>query len=178
MKKLLAILLAVVMTCTLVFSVYAADETLNATGNADEDVNVTVKVEVTETKYHVDITWDDLTFVYKTTKGEWNPSTHEYDDVDSGWENDTATVEIVNHSNAGIAISKTYVANDATAGKGVVATVGELTKATLPSAEGKATDSADLKSSFTVSVAGQTPADTETQETFKVGTITITISAN
>ena len=118
MKKLLAIILAVVMTCTLVFAVSAADETLEATGAADQDVNVTVEVEVLETVYHVDITWGNLTFVYKTTKDDWNPGTHDYDTIEKGWINSTATIEIVNHSNTGITVEKSYVADEENAAKG------------------------------------------------------------
>ena len=175
MKKLLAIILAVVMTCTLVFAVSAADETLEATGAADQDVNVTVEVEVLETVYHVDITWGNLTFVYKTTKDDWNPGTHDYDTIEKGWINSTATIEIVNHSNTGITVEKSYVADEENAAKGVVATVGNPSKASLPSAYGKTLDSDEIKSTISVSVEGQTPADTEATGTFTVGTITITI---
>lgn len=177
MKKLLAILLAVVMTCTLVFSVSAADgDTSTAAGQNDShEVKVTVNDE-TETVYNVDIQWASLSFTYDYSKGAWDSENHTYDGGNGAWVNAgsdgkvTETFSVINHSNAPVTVTGAYAANGST---GVTVEV-TVANGSLPTAEGvDLGDLSSLTATVTVTVSGE-PTD-KTADNAVVGNINITI---
>ena len=183
MKKFLAIMLAVVMTCTLVIGVAAS--TTPDEENENHKVQAKVETVATGTVYSVDIAWGSLVFTYKDdTLGTWNPSTHDYDNKGTdGWKiNETtvaqtveATVTITNHSNSAVDVKTTYA--DAEGNDNVTVTVAgaSVTAITeLPSAEGKATDAQDLQTTFTVSVTGRPDSNVGTTAV-DLGTISVTV---
>lgn len=168
MKKFLAIILAVVMTCTLVFAVSAADSDNAAAQSGTQNVNVTVNNE-TDTVYNVDIQWTGLSFIYDYNKGTWNSQTHEYADAAEGWQNDEETITVINHSNAPVYLAAEYVPDGVT---GVTVEVN-VANGSLPTAEGvDPSDVSSLTATVTVTVGGA-PADKAFSG--KVGAVTITI---
>lgn len=177
MKKLLAILLAVVMTCTLVFSVSAAEgDTSTAAGqNGSHEVKVTVNNQ-TETVYNVDIQWTGLSFTYNYDKGDWQSNSHTYENESGAWVGAgsdgkvTETINVINHSNAPVTVTGEYAANGST-GVTVAVTVAN---GSLPTAEGvDLSDVSSLTATVTVTVSGE-PTD-KTANNAVVGNINITI---
>ena len=177
MKKLLAILLAVVMTCTLVFSVSAADgDTSTAAGQNDShEVKVTVNDE-TATVYNVDIQWTGLSFTYDYSKGDWQSDSHTYANESGAWVGAasdgkvTETINVINHSNAPVTVTGEYAANGST---GVTVEV-TVANGSLPTAEGVALGNlSSLTATVTVTVSGE-PTD-KTANNAVVGNINITI---
>ena len=103
MKKLFALILAVVMICAMSVSVFAADTTEhiigNGTGNTTDNdsytdglaenlafpnagtynVNVTATVGQVEHRYAVDITYPNMTFDVAASNLVWNVNTLKYD---------------------------------------------------------------------------------------------------
>lgn len=177
MKKLLAILLAVVMTCTLVFSVSAADgDTSTAAGQNDShEVKVTVNDE-TATVYNVDIQWTGLSFTYDYSKGAWDSENHTYNGGNGAWVGAaldgkvTEIIKVINHSNAPVTVTGAYAANGST---GVTVEV-TVANGSLPTAEGvDIGDVSSLTATVTVAVSGE-PTD-KTANNAVVGNINITI---
>ena len=175
MKKLLAILLAVVMTCTLVFSVSAADSETKAEQNGSHEVKVTVNNQ-TETVYNVDIQWTGLSFTYNYDKGDWQSDSHTYANESGAWVGAgsdgkvTETINVINHSNAPVTVTGAYAANGST---GVTVEV-TVANGSLPTAEGvDLGDLSSLTATVTVTVSGE-PTD-KTANNAVVGNINITI---
>jgi len=115
MKKIIAMLLAIVMVCALSVSAFAAVNDANLSTDLD-DINVTgayVK-ETREQEYHIDITWEDMTFTYTEDKDEWNEDAGVLDwtSVTTGsWNKTTATITVTNRSS--VAVDADFVLTDA-----------------------------------------------------------------
>lgn len=97
MKKMLAMILALAMVLSMSVTAFAATIE-DAPGSAAEDVTVDISAGVT--KYHVVVTWTSMDFKY--TKGEWNVTDHEYEEGVWGSNGNTATITVMNNSNASI----------------------------------------------------------------------------
>ena len=168
MKKMLALILALAMVLSMSVTAFAE----NLTGNGSENTNVTVQVTEPVKVYKINITWDSLQFVYAL--GTWSTEKHIYEG--GKWDNTSAKITVVNHSNADVNVEATV--SDQTTADNVTVTYPKTGKFVLLSAADvalnapTAIDKANAKI-YTVSVSGTpTKAMTETV----VGKITITIS--
>ena len=170
MRKLLSIL-ALVLIVALCASFAVSAEKLTALGSVSKDIVVTYG-DVTNDPtvvYSVDVTWDDVTFVYNAGTTKWNPEDHEYNVAgnDASWTDANGAVIVTNHSNADVAVTVSFdKASNGTATINV--TNGSFT---LASAVGKAFSAADSKTA-TLTAAG-IPSSNAT-----IGTVTVAIAAN
>ncbi len=174
MKKFFALALALVLTCALAVTCFAA--TANTTTPATGAVKATYVAGATNTDkvYSVDVTFGDMNFTYTdTATGAWNPENHSYPDtVPAAWNKTSADITVKNHSNAAVAVTVAYAKDAGYTG----AVNGAISEGSfdLESAEGTAVAEAPAKTvTFTISGA---PENTMTTAT-TVGTITVTIAA-
>lgn len=121
MKKLLALILAVMMIATLSITAFA-DSTINdgyvdADGNTKEGnwptdgngtstgaVNVQIGDQTTQALiYYVEVSWKTMTFTFVFNDGaNWNPETHSYNSANGAWQADAEngiTTEIATNDN-------------------------------------------------------------------------------
>lgn len=109
MKKIISLILAAVLVLSMAMIASATTYDSDPTGSEVQwqDSNTesqTAKILVTGDRnpvYNVEVTWTSLEFTY--SYGDdllWNPATHEYDNQQVGWGTRSATVTVVNHSNA------------------------------------------------------------------------------
>lgn len=170
MKKIIAIILAALMTATFALSAVAAD----APGPTDIDVKAKyVEAITTGTKYSVDISWGKMEFTY-TVSGtkEWNPATHSYDDDVTGqWTSQGNNVVVENHSNTGITANFAFSAGNKYSG---VTYSFNHPSLTIPSAVGKSLNDTSLVATTNLTLGGTIEADVTTMTV--IGTITVTIS--
>lgn len=172
MKKLIAILLAVMMMATLSMSVFA--ETV------DKSQDITVKGEyedktTTPDKIVTDISWGAMEFTYtKSGQMDWDDKNHKYDDNTKGaWTATGNTVTVINHSNVAVVASFKFEAD--TEYSGITGTFSSPT-IELKSAVGVGTTEAELATltgTTTLSLSGDLKSGTAEGTT--VGTITVTI---
>lgn len=184
MKKLAALALCLTTVFTLGTSASAADTLSSTTAGSntssqqvkgtyrDDNTNVTV--------YSVDIEWSNFNFVYnKGSKGAWNPTTHTYSEkTPTGWGDQTGTIKMTNHSNAGVGYTLSCEVNskysdDFYLGTSKDSMLGTNT-GTLKTAEGTTVTNAPSKQ-LTIYPGGSLPAGTNDAN---VATLTITIGAS
>ena len=105
MKKLFAFFLAIVMIATIAIPV-SAEATIDSHGDsATITVSGIFLPSGGEFKtISVDLVWDEMTFTYiKTSSGDWNPDTHEYEGgIEGAWSEETSTITVTNHSDVEI----------------------------------------------------------------------------
>lgn len=174
MKRILVTILITAMLLAMTTTAFAA--TIEENGGSDTiSVNAQYVDGVTgATKYSVDVSWGVMQFTYETSGTKtWNAEHHRYDIVSStgAWNATGNEITVTNHSNTGITASFAFSA--LTNYKDVT---GSFTKAsiTLPTAEGRATDAADLTGKTTLTLGG-TLAESAVSMT-KIGVVTVTIS--
>lgn len=171
MKKTIAIVLALALLLSLTITAFAA-----TVEGSNESVSQVVKgtytAKETRTVYSVDITWSTMEFTYNEAyKGEWNPTTHKYENAtEAGWTG-TGTVTVTNHSNTAITATPSYKANDAYKAAGMTFSVAALNIATADNGANGAAGTAQT-GTITVAPNGTLPEGTKNAE---IGTITITI---
>lgn len=137
MKKLLAILLAVVLTLTMAVVVFAANDVTSDGGTDTGNVDVDIKkpgdmpntsdddlddVDPRDATYRIDLTGiDGLTFEY--THGNYNADTMKYEN--GSWTSETSkTIKVENRSNTTVGISAKFPSSADSATKdGVTATL-------------------------------------------------------
>ena len=119
MKKIFALILAVMMIATMSVTAFAA-ETVTTDG---DKVDITVNGTYTPStgageKISVLVEWDAMTFTYtEGSAGTWNPETHSYDGTtNGGWSTDTATITVTNHSNVAVTATLAWAKNTALTG--------------------------------------------------------------
>ena len=105
MKKLFAFFLAIVMIATIAIPA-SAEATIDSHGDsATITVSGIFLPSGGEFKtISVDLVWDEMTFTYiKTSSGDWNPDTHEYEGgIEGAWSEETSTITVTNHSDVEI----------------------------------------------------------------------------
>ena len=100
MKKIISIALALVLTCALAVTCFAALNATNGTGTEAKDVTVTITGGNNDTKvYGADLVWDtELAFSYGKT---WSTTDLKYnDDANGRWDDNEVSVAVKNRSNA------------------------------------------------------------------------------
>ena len=183
MKKLFALILAVLMIASLSVIGFAAEVDGGTTG--DVNVNVTdkngnqLKDEDVTDIYYIVVSWNKLNFTFVTEQSigdlKWDAENHKYANLVGQWkdaDNDGSVITITNHSNATVNISAAF-ANDSKTSDVNLGVTAALTNGdkTLQSAVGTTVANAPY-TTYTVSVNG-TPT---MLETYKVDTVTVTIS--
>ncbi len=167
MKKLFALVLAVMMIATMSVTAFAAT---NEGGDTSINVKGTyVAAQGAGEKISVDVEWAGMEFTYtEGTAGEWLPNEHKYAANAAGaWSDNKGTVTVTNHSNVAVTATLSF----APAVDGVIGTFDKNTLA-LASAENTAVAEAPNDTAqFGISGA----AITETKDT--LGTITVAIAA-
>lgn len=172
MKKIISLILAMVMVLSLSVTVFAA-ELDNDTKQEEIDVSAKYVDGVSGgTVYSVDLNWGAMEFTYTVSGSSvWNPDTHTYDTTTSDtWTASGNEITITNHSNAAIKATFAFSALDAYKDVTGSFSAAELN---LPSAEGKATDAAELTATTALTLAGELPSTATTMT--KIGAITVVI---
>lgn len=170
MKKFFALALALVLTCTLAVTCFAAPAAENGDVTATYTKGATAGVV-----YSVNVAFGDMAFTYTAeSEGTWNPETHAFDNkTPAAWtctENQNK-VTVTNHSNAAVNVTVTYASE--TAYSTVTGSVANGSFE-LPSAVGKAVGAAELTKTATLTLDGAL-ASTHTAGA-KIGTVTVSFS--
>lgn len=135
MKKIGALVLALVMALSLTVTAFADTITSVASGSNSASTEVKGKFEMAEgttvssdKKYKVDIAWGDMQFTYtmtstSTTALVWDPETHTYKGDEGSTTSGAWTcsangnkVTLTNHSNAKMKAAFTFTAEDRAGG--------------------------------------------------------------
>ena len=160
-----------IMIIVMATSSFAATGVDNG-GSETGDVNVIIDKENVDIVYSVDIVWESLEFTYSLGNGTWDPETHTVTGGSADWNNSEAKITVTNHSNAAVDIKAVFEDETTTASKNEV--TATLSNNDFQLAAGKLNDpDGAAKAQTTVTVSG-TPS---TEDTFTVGTITVTVSA-
>lgn len=133
MKKMISIVLALVLTCALAVTCFAA-LAANGTGTDSKDVTVSVTAGNDDTKvYGADLVWDaEVAYSYGKT---WSTTELKYvDNADGTWTDNAVSVGVKNRSNAELYATVEFTASNAavTAAEGAqtltcpAATVGAM----------------------------------------------------
>lgn len=172
MKKLVSFVIAATMVAAMCTTAYAADETLT---NGSKRIDVEAKYEgatSTPAVYSVDVSWGAMQFTYSASGTmDWDAASHTYvDNTDAGWSAEGNTVTVTNHSNAEITAAFSFLALDAYE---TIMGSFDVESVTLPSAENKAVDAAELSETASLMLDGT--LDSSITDFTKVGVITVTI---
>ena len=115
MKKIIAMLLAIVMVCALSVSAFA-DTQNNLTDNTTSDVKGTYNQSAhAETAYVIEITWGAMQCTYNVDTKYWDTDTHTWENPAEGayWSYSGNTIKVVNNSSVGITVTPAFDAEDA-----------------------------------------------------------------
>lgn len=112
MKKLTALLLAIMLVAAMPTTVFAASIT-TAGGSNSADVTGSYEAgSATGTVYSVEVSWGSMAFTYTgASTGTWNPDTHAYSGtVSAAWScaENANKITVTNHSNKAVAAALTY----------------------------------------------------------------------
>ena len=172
MKKLVSLLAAAALTCTMGTTAFAADQDGVSTGSILLMSRVPIRPQSGAVVYSVDIAWTDMSFTYTGAgEGTWDPETHQYSGSSEGaWTASNDSITVTNHSNAAVKATASYQAE--TGYESTTMTFGN-NEATVATAVGTEVASAP---SATITV---TPGGTlaESANGGKIGTITVSIAA-
>lgn len=172
MKKLFALILALVMMTALSVPAFAAESPVKAEEMGDAaEITVTgiYKLVDGSTVYDVDIAWTSMEFTYTQTN-TWVPSVNgggSYRPTGEGqWSTEGGTVTVTNNSNADVAATLTFTTDV----DGITGTIAN-NSFTLESAVGKAEAPSKIatltiEGPFTIGQSGNT-----------IGTITVKLAA-
>lgn len=172
MKKMISLLAAAALVCTMGTTAFAADQDGVNTGSYSADVKGTYQAGGSDAVYSVDIAWTDMSFTYTGAgEGTWNPETHQYEGgTEASWTDSNASVTVINHSNAAVKATASYQAE--TGYESTTMTFGN-NGATVATAEG--TEFAKAPSAtITITPTGSLA---QTANGGKIGTITVSIAA-
>ncbi len=173
MKKMISLLAAAALVCTMSTTAFAADQTGVNTGEYSNNVKGTYQAgSASATVYSVDIAWTNMNFTYTGAgEGTWDPETHQYSGSSEGaWTASDDSITVTNHSNAAVKATAKFEADSGY--ESTTMTFGN-NEATVATAVGTEVASAP---SATITV---TPGGTlaESANGGKIGTITVSIAA-
>ncbi|MBE6113909.1 MAG: hypothetical protein E7191_02405 [Erysipelotrichaceae bacterium] len=179
MKKLITLAISALMVLSLGTTVFATSTSITDSANFNSidpiDVLVNVNVDVTETKYKIDVVWSNLVFTYTFDDYVWNPGNHTYSTDETGrWSHNEGTVTVTNHSNKTVTVDASCPDNIA---DGVDVTFnmtnGDEELETADANERLGDEEKADKVVYTVSVNGQ--PNSRTQQTLTVAEVTLSI---
>ena len=173
MKKLVSMLAAAALVCTMSTTAFAADQTGVNTGDYTADVKGTYQASGSgAVVYSVDIAWEDMSFTYTAAgQGTWDPENHSYTGGSEASWSSSKNITVTNHSNAAVTATAAFQADPGYTD--VTMTFGENNGNTIATAVGTQVGEAP---SATITV---TPGGTlaESANGGKIGTITVSIAA-
>lgn len=193
MKRLVSILSATLLVCSLAFTSLAASSPESPDGptkspdggvvfesvTSNEYIDVQIKMTEAAAVYNVVVEWDTMQFTY-TDGRTWQPSSHTYTGTGGSW-SEAKTVTVTNHSNRPVDI--TGAITDSISNDGVTPAISAsaASATTLKSADSDgiyaSVPSAD-KVVYSVSVSGDPTVSPDKYADFTdTGVITITIAA-
>ena len=200
MKKLLAIVLALVLALSMTAVAFAAENTdrsPNPTISVEKGTDLTddnnsakaeVWVLIDESKlpedptdvdpdgddvvYNVAINATGADFEYEFN-ANYNPATHKYEG--GSWTKDTGTIVVTNNSNTSITVTAKWE-NGGTKNDVAASLTDENTAVTLPSAVNKAVGDTTLDKTYTVAVTNPTTTTPSTFDNFLLDNVVITIA--
>lgn len=177
MKKILALVLAVVLVMGLATTAFAVNPIEEINGTDSKDVKVTYVADDEVAVYRVDITWGSMEFTYtEANVGTWQPESHTYTgNTEAKWECEEAdkTITVANHSNVGVDVELAFKKSADTAYANVT---GSLSKPTIELNRAEAnTEFNTAPSGSSVLTLGGTIADQEAG-TYTVGSVTVTLN--
>ena len=171
MKKILALALALVLTCALAVTCFAAEtatiDGAAGTGSDSKNVTATISSGNDDTKvYGADLTWDaEVTYSYGKT---WSPSELNYvNNAEGQWTDNVASVTVENRSNGVLYAAVAFAAEDGITLDQSTAATQQLTCTEATVGAKGAAQTATFK--LAGNLAGKTSGT-------KVGTITVTFS--
>ena len=178
MKKILALVLALMLVFSTSIIAFADQEVTSNDGTSDSSVKVEIvpstwtgdytDVDPTGATYDIDIDLLEVTFKY--TFGAYDSDNHTY--ANTGWDKTTADITVKNHSNTSIKVEAAF--NGAVTANGVTASLTKASIAKIESAVGKAaTDEATPKDTITVAIDGAVPTTTTG---YQLTTVRLTIT--
>ena len=173
MKKMISLLAAAALVCTMSTTAFAADQTGVNTGEYSNNVKGTYQAGSSgAVVYSVDIAWTDMSFTYTGAgEGTWDPETHQYSGSSEGaWTASDDSITVTNHSNAAVKATAKFEADSGY--ESTTMTFGN-NGATVATAVG--TDVASAPSATITVTPGGTLA--ESADGGKIGTITVSIAA-
>ncbi len=171
MKKLAALILAATLAFSMSTAAFASAN--DGTAGTDIDVNAKYVDGVTAaTTISVDVTWDAMEFTYTVSGTKtWDAAKHDYTvSTSDAWSASGNEIRVTNHSNAAV---KAEFAFDALPEYNTVNGAFSETELSLPTAEDKAVDAAELTGKTALTLSGELHKDTTAMT--KVGTVTVTI---
>ena len=173
MKKMISLLAAAALTCTMGTTAFAADQDGVKTGDYTADVNGTYQAGISgDVVYSVDIAWTDMSFTYTGAgEGTWDPETHQYSGSSEGaWTASDDSITVTNHSNAAVKATAKFEADSGYESTTMSFGNNEATVATAVGTEVASAPSATI----TVTPGGTLA---ESANGGKIGTITVSIAA-
>ncbi len=173
MKKMISLLAAAALTCTMGTTAFAADQDGVKTGDYTADVNGTYQAGISgDVVYSVDIAWTDMSFTYTGAgEGTWDPETHQYIGSSEGaWTASDDSITVTNHSNAAVKATAKFEADSGYESTTMSFGNNEATVATAVGTEVASAPSATI----TVTPGGTLA---ESANGGKIGTITVSIAA-
>lgn len=107
MKKVLAMLLALVMVLSLgTVAMASSNISGGTTGKTEGDIIVNVEGGSVAPVYSITVVWTSLTFTYQQGAAHWDSENREYDYDAGKWANgNTGTITVTNKSNVAIDVS-------------------------------------------------------------------------
>ena len=170
MRKITAFALSLILALSVSVTAFAAE---TSTGGGDTNIPVTGQYQagaVSAEVISVDLAWDAMDFTYTApSRGDWNPQTHEYENVTAGgWAPATTgtdpKITVTNHSNAEITAG--FAFNGAVEGLN-----GSFTKTALVLRSAEGTEVANAPKGETVFSVSGSSIDADKN----LGTITVTV---
>ena len=112
MKKLTALLLAIMLVAAMPTTVFAASITTAGGSNSANVTGSYVAGSAGDTVYSVDVAWGSMAFTYTgASTGTWQPSTHTYSSATAaGWScaDGANMITVTNHSNTAVTAALSY----------------------------------------------------------------------
>lgn len=174
MKKAISLVLVLILFLSLSINCFAETQKVTQVGTPiTKVVSATYVSGNTSVGYSVDISWDELDFVYTAGEQRWDEIEHKWvdDNATGTWNKTTANINVANDSSADIGVKVELV--DKVEGKGVELSVTNPNFNLLAPAEGEGTTT---KGTAVVNVLGDLNDRTAT-EGIIIGAVTVTISA-
>lgn len=184
MKRLTAMLLALVMVFSLSVTAFADEAGTETTANkatADKDSEYKASIDVnakyisrldSEKIISVDVAWQDMNFIYYASQqGTWDPSEHKYTgETSAKWNKTTSDITVTNHSNAEVTATLSYTQSVTTVTGSLSASELTLESAAQEKYMGENDDKAPSATS-TFTIGGYMESSSSTD----LGTITVAL---
>ena len=176
MKKLIALLMALILVISRSATVFADEATSDGEVLSNKVTVIIDSSSVPDDVFYVVVNWNSLNFTYSFgDRPVWNPEEHVYETKGEGyWDKQEAGISVTNHSNVAISATAKFANNSTEATvNNVTATLSNASFQLNAAVAGSPYDAADSK---TVALAISGEPDAGTRGNFEISTISITIA--